>query len=158
MKHLRILFALALLIPTFLIHAQEDESANEEDNTLRGQFEELERKSGNYRANGIRYEVIKLSDLYETKNNIFDSIETANKTIKDLSATITANDAEIEDLNNKLQETTNKLNAVTEEKDSISFFGAMVSKGTYNFILWSIIFGLLLLLLFLFTGLETVIS
>ena len=87
MKHLRILFALALLIPTFLIHAQEDESANEEDNTLRGQFEELERKSGNYRANGIRYEVIKLSDLYETKNNIFDSLDTANKNIKDLTST-----------------------------------------------------------------------
>jgi len=148
MKHLRILFALALLIPTFLIHAQEDESANEEDNTLRGQFEELERKSGNYRANGIRYEVIKLSDLYETKNNIFDSLDTANKTIKDLSSTISANDAEIEDLNKKLQETTNNLNSVTEEKDSISFFGALISKGTYNFILWSIIFGLLLLLLF----------
>ncbi|MFT0715378.1 tRNA (guanine-N1)-methyltransferase [Flagellimonas lutimaris] len=148
MKHLRILFALALLIPTFLIHAQEDESANEEDNTLRGQFEELERKSGNYRANGIRYEVIKLSDLYETKNNIFDSLDTANKNIKDLTSTISANNAEIEDLNNKLQETTNNLNAVTEEKDSISFFGALISKGTYNFILWSIIFGLLLLLLF----------
>ncbi|MER3319006.1 MAG: tRNA (guanine-N1)-methyltransferase [Allomuricauda sp.] len=148
MKHLPILFALALLIPTFLIHAQEDESANEEDNTLRGQFEELERKSGNYRANGIRYEVIKLSDLYETKNNIFDSLDTANKNIKDLTSTISANNAEIEDLNNKLQETTNNLNAVTEEKDSISFFGALISKGTYNFILWSIIFGLLLLLLF----------
>ena len=148
MKHLRILFALALLIPTFLIQAQEDESANEEDNTLRGQFEELERKSGNYRANGIRYEVIKLSDLYETKNNIFDSLDTANKNIKDLTSTISANNAEIEDLNNKLQETTNNLNAVTEEKDSISFFGALISKGTYNFILWSIIFGLLLLLLF----------
>lgn len=144
MKHLRILFALTLLISTLSVQAQEEES----DNTLRGQFEELESKSGNYRANGIQYEVIKLSDLYKTKNNIFDSIETANKTIKDLSATITANDAEIEDLNTKLQETTNKLNAVTEEKDSISFFGAMVSKGTYNFILWSIIFGLLLLLLF----------
>src|SRR6056297_377252 len=146
MKYLRILSALALLIPTLSVQAQEDESSEAVDNSLRGQFEELERKSGNYRANGIRYEVVKLSDLYETKNNIFDSIETANKTIKDLSATITANDAEIEDLNSKLQETTNKLNAVTEEKDSISFFGAMVSKGTYNFILWSIIFGLLLLL------------
>lgn len=149
MKQLRILFSLFLLIPSFLVHAQEEEPpAQETDNTLRGQFEELERKSGNYRANGIRYEVIKLSELYETKNNIFDSIDTANKTIKELSATIDANKSEIEDLNEKLQDTTNKLNNVTEEKDSISFFGALISKGTYNFILWAIIFGLLLLLLF----------
>lgn len=148
MKYLRILFASALLISTLSVQAQEEESSEEVDNTLRGQWEDLERKSGNYRANGIRYEVIKLTDLNEIKKNVFDSIETADKNIKDLSSTITSNDAEIEDLNAKLQETTNKLNAVTEEKDSISFFGAMISKGTYNFILWSIIFGLLLLLLF----------
>jgi len=148
MKHLRLLFTLALLVPFFSTYAQEENTTEEQDNTLKGQFEELERKSGNYRANGIRYEVIKLSDLYEVKNNIFDSISTSSKTIKELSTTITANEAEINALNSKLQETTNKLNSVTEEKDSISFFGALISKGTYNFILWSIIFGLLLLLLF----------
>lgn len=148
MKYLRILFALALLTSSLSIHAQEENTTNDEDNSLRGQFEELERKSGNYRANGIRYEVIKLSELYEIKKNIFDSLDTANESIKDLSATIAANKAEIDDLNEKLQDTTNKLNAVTEEKDSISFFGAMISKGAYNFILWSIIFGLFLLLLF----------
>jgi preprotein translocase subunit SecF len=148
MKHLRVLLPLALLVTFFSSHAQEDDSSSEENNTLVGQFEELERKSGNYRANGIRYEVIKLSDLYEVKNNIFDSINTANKSIKDLSATITGNEAQIEDLNTKLQDTTNKLNTVTEEKDSISFFGALISKGTYNIILWAIIFALLLFLLF----------
>lgn len=148
MKHLTVVLTLALLTSFSAIFAQEEDSSPEENNTLIGQFEELERKSGNYRANGIRYEVIKLSDLYEVKNNIFDSINTASKTIKDLSATITGNEAQIEDLNSKLQDTTNKLNTVTEEKDSISFFGALISKGTYNFILWSIIFALLLFLLF----------
>ncbi len=148
MKHLTVVLTLALLTSLSTIFAQEEDSSPEENNTLIGQFEELERKSGNYRANGIRYEVIKLSDLYEVKNNIFDSINTASKTIKDLSATITGNEAQIEDLNSKLQDTTNKLNTVTEEKDSISFFGALISKGTYNFILWSIIFALLLFLLF----------
>ncbi|WP_375324729.1 tRNA (guanine-N1)-methyltransferase [Flagellimonas sp. GZD32] len=147
MKHLRVLFTVFLLAQMGMVFAQEEES-EATDNSLKGQFEELERKSGNYRANGIRYEVIKLSELYEVKNNIFDSLDNNNKTIKDLTNTITANEAEIEDLNGKLQETTNKLNSVTEEKDSISFFGALISKGTYNFILWSIIFGLLILLLF----------
>lgn len=148
MKHLTVVLTLALLTSFSAIFAQEEDSSPDENNTLIGQFEELERKSGNYRANGIRYEVIKLSDLYEVKNNIFDSINTSSKTIKDLSVTITGNEAQIEDLNSKLQDTTNKLNTVTEEKDSISFFGALISKGTYNFILWSIIFALLLFLLF----------
>lgn len=147
MKHLRLLIALALLAPFFSI-AQEGTSG-EQDMTLKGQFEDMERQSTNYRSgNGVPYEVIRLSSLNEIKKNIFDSINTANKIIKDLSTTIAANKAEIEDLNAKLQETTNKLNTVTSEKDSVSFFGAMVSKGTYKFILWSIIFALLLFLLF----------
>ncbi|SDQ68679.1 tRNA (guanine-N1)-methyltransferase [Flagellimonas zhangzhouensis] len=148
MKHLRVLFTLFLLTQMGAVFAQEEES-EPADKSLKGQFEELERKSTNYRSgNGVAYEVMKLSSINELKANIFDTINTANKNIKDLSNTITANEAEIEDLNSKLQETTNKLNSVTEEKDSISFFGALISKGTYNFILWSIIFGLLILLLF----------
>ncbi|WP_190809027.1 tRNA (guanine-N1)-methyltransferase [Flagellimonas sp. S3867] len=147
MKCLRILFTLTLLTTFCTITAQQQDTQAAKDETLVGQFKELERKSGNYRANGIRYEVVKVGDLYRIKGNIFDSINTANATIKDLSATITSNKAEIEDLNSKLQETTNNLNNVTEEKDSMSFFGALVSKGTYKLILWSIIFGLLLFLI-----------
>src|SRR5690606_17514558 len=148
MKLLRVLFICALLLPLISAHAQEPGQETETDNSLKGQFEELERISGNYRSNGIRYEVVKLTDLYAVKNNIFDSLKTYGKAIKDLSATIESNEAEIGTLNSKLQQTTDKLANVTEEKDSISFFGALIGKGTYNFILWSIIFGLLLLLLF----------
>ncbi len=148
MKCLRILLTLTLLTSIYSVNAQQQSQQSEKDETLVGQFKELERKSGNYRANGIRYEVIKLGDLYQIKGNIFDSINSANATIKNLSSTITSNKAEIEDLNAKLQETTNNLKNVTEEKDSISFFGALISKGTYKFILWSMIFGLLLFLLF----------
>lgn len=149
MKQLRTLLVLALLIPFLSLQAQEDDNPESTDKTLKGQFEDLERVSTNYKStNGVAYEVIKLSSLNDIKKNIFDTISTANKTIKDLTGTINANNAEIESLNNKLQETTNNLNNVTEEKDSISFFGALISKGAYNVILWSIIFGLLLLLLF----------
>lgn len=147
MKCLRILLTLTLLTVFCNVNAQQ-ETQSTKDETLVGQFQELERKSGNYRANGIRYEVVKVGDLYRIKGNIFDSINTANATIKDLSSTITSNKAEIEDLNSKLQETTTNLKNVTEEKDSMSFFGALVSKGTYKLILWGIILGLMLFLLF----------
>lgn len=148
MKRLQVFFTLALLTASFSLLAQEQNSNSNNDETLVGQFRELERKSGNYRANGIRYEVIRLTDLNKIKTSIFDSVNNANTSIKDLSATISSNKSEIDGLNAKLQETTNNLKNVTEEKDSMSFFGALVSKGTYNFILWSIIFGLLLFLLF----------
>lgn len=148
MKRIQIVLTITLLVPLLTISAQEQSPKETTDNTLVTQFEELERKSGNYRANGVRYEVMRIGDLYRIKSNIFDSINTANASIKTLTATITSNKAEIEDLNAKLQETTNNLNNVTKEKDSMSFFGALVSKGTYKLILWGIIVGLLLFLLF----------
>ncbi len=148
MKRLQTSFTIILLISIFSLSAQEQDEPSSSDNTLVGQFQQLEKKSGNYRANGIRYEVIKLVDLNKVKESIFDSINTASKSIKDLSATIANNEATIKDLNAKLEETTENLQNITKEKDSISFFGALISKGTYNLILWSIIFILLLFLLF----------
>ncbi|MEM7486967.1 MAG: tRNA (guanine-N1)-methyltransferase [Bacteroidota bacterium] len=148
MKRLQVFFTLTLFITFLPILAQDDQSESSPDNTLVGQFQQLEKKSGNYRANGIRYEVVRIGDLAKIKKNIFDSINSANTSIKNLSATIESNNSKIEELNSQLQETTNNLETVTEEKDSMSFFGALVSKGTYNLILWSIIFALLLFLLF----------
>nr|WP_299344295.1 tRNA (guanine-N1)-methyltransferase [Allomuricauda sp.] len=149
MKRIGFLTSLIFFTSTFILSAQGQTSTTEDDPTLVGQFQRLEKKSGNYRANGIRYEVIRLVDLNQIKQNIFDSINTANTSIKELTATIEGNNAEIDGLNTKLQETTENLKTVTDEKDSISFFGVSVGKATYKGILWSIIVGLLLML-FLF--------
>ncbi|TAI49094.1 tRNA (guanine-N1)-methyltransferase [Flagellimonas allohymeniacidonis] len=148
MKRIVLFVALIFLSAHSTLSAQQ-QTSTEEDPTLVGQFQVLEKKSGNYRANGIRYEVIRLVDLNRIKQNIFDSINTANSSIKDLTATIEGNNTEITSLNAKLQETTENLKKVTDEKDSISFFGVLVGKATYKGILWSIIVGLLLML-FLF--------
>ena len=142
-----VLFVALIFLSTHSTLTAQQQTSTDEDPTLVGQFQTLEKKSGNYRANGVRYEVIRLVDLNRIKQNIFDSINTANKSIKELTATIEGNNAEITGLNTKLQETTENLKKVTDEKDSISFFGAMVGKGTYKGILWSIIVGLLLMLL-----------
>ncbi len=142
-----VLFVSLIFLSTHSTLTAQQQTSTDEDPTLVGQFQTLEKKSGNYRANGVRYEVIRLVDLNRIKQNIFDSINTANKSIKELTATIEGNNAEITGLNTKLQETTENLKKVTDEKDSISFFGAMVGKGTYKGILWSIIVGLLLMLL-----------
>lgn len=148
MKRSRTLTTLILLLGILVVSAQ-DADASKEDQSLVSQFQVLEKKSGNYSANGIRYEVIRLVDLNKIKKNIFDSINTANSSIKQLSATIEGNNSEITGLNTKLQETTSNLKKVTNEKDSVSFFGALLSKGTYKAIIWGII-AILTLLLFLF--------
>ncbi|WP_422860181.1 tRNA (guanine-N1)-methyltransferase [Flagellimonas sp. S174] len=148
MKRLSLFITILLFFSFISVNAQQSDTV-EEDQSLVSQFQALEKKSGNYNANGIRYEVVRLSDLNRIKKSIFDSINTANASIKQLTATIEGNTNEIDGLNTKLQETTSNLTRVNNEKDSISFFGALLSKGTYKAIVWGII-AILTLLLFLF--------
>lgn len=129
-----------------LIHAQEEQSTTE-DKSIKGQFETLVRKSTNYRQAGKRYEVVRLLELEAFQKNILDTIGAANKSIAELQATIADNESTLNSLNTKLDDTTKKLKEITAEKDSMSFFGAMVSKGTYKLIVWCIIFGLLVFLI-----------
>ncbi|MEM8999917.1 MAG: tRNA (guanine-N1)-methyltransferase [Bacteroidota bacterium] len=141
---------LSVVLVVFAFHfgqvkAQEIESLDE--GSVESQFQYLEKKSGNYRANGVRYEVVRIIDLNKLRQNIADSLDQTNKTLTQLRATIAENETEINVLGKKLEETSNNLKTLTEEKDSMSFFGAMVSKGTYQLILGFIVFTLLLLLL-----------
>ena len=155
MKIYKVLFIAMALLAFNLQFAQEQEPVQEEEESLSldggpisSQFEYLTSKSGNYNANGIRYEVVKLTFIEKLRQNVLDSLKVYNKKTAELNATIAESEGTINTLKNKLEETTNNLMEVNEEKDSISFLGIMIAKGTYNFMLWTIITGLLLLLLF----------
>ena len=142
MKHLTIL----VFVWSLGIVALQAQQQTLEDNSIQGQFDVLKRKSTNYNQNGKRYEVVRLIELNALQKNILDSIAIANGTISTMKATIAENETEITSLNSKLNETTINLNTITEEKDSMSFFGSMVTKATYKFITWSIILVLVILL------------
>jgi len=146
MKNL-IIVSIGLLMSTSLLFAQNQEPQTE-DTSVQGQFETLIRKSTNYRQNGKRYEVVRLLELNALQKNVLDSIKTSNSTIGTLKSTIAENETAIRSLNAKLDETTKSLNQTTEEKDSMPFFGKLVSKSTYKLIVWSIIIGLLIFLAF----------
>ncbi len=151
MKGLKTILIVLTLIAFNLSNAQAQEESTQELSLDKGpidsQFDFIYKKSGNYRADGKRYEVVRIISLDKLRKNVLDSLNAASKKAAELNATISGHEATIESLNKKLAETTNNLASVTEEKDSMSFLGILVSKGTYNFILWTIIVGLLLLLL-----------
>lgn len=150
MKPFRILFIVITLLTYNLQFAQEDEGEEGklslDDGTLHNQFEYLFIKSGNYRADGVKYEVVRESNLYKIRQNVLDSIKASNLKALELQSIISENKSTIDSLQKKFDEASNSLSIVTEEKDSMSFLGILVSKGTYNFILWTVIFGLLFLL------------
>ena len=150
MKFYRILLIVAFLFVANQQFAQdveeEDDKLSLDEGPISNQFDFIAKRSGNYRADGIRYEVVKETNLFKIRKNVLDSIDAMNKKTGELKSTIAEHETTITSLNKKLEETTTNLSSVTEEKDSMSFIGIPVSKGTYNFILWTIIGGLFLLL------------
>ncbi|MBD1261210.1 tRNA (guanine-N1)-methyltransferase [Maribacter polysiphoniae] len=151
MKGLKTLLLLLTLLSFNLHNAQEETDTTEElsldKGTIDSQFDYIYKKSGNYRADGKRYEVVRIISLDKLRKNVMDTLNMTYKKEAELKATISGHEATISSLNQKLEETTNNLTSVSEEKDSMSFLGMLVSKTTYNFILWSIIGSLLLLFL-----------
>jgi septal ring factor EnvC (AmiA/AmiB activator) len=144
---------LTILLALFSFQFQYGQQEEEEDDlsleggTIESQFQYLYKNSGNYNADGRRYEVVRIINLDKLRDNVLDSINASNANRSQLKATISGHESTISSLNEQLKETTDNLTSVTEEKDSMAFLGIQVSKGTYNFILWTIILGLLLLLL-----------
>ena len=154
MGYLRNLFIALAIFCSALTFAQTDANAEEpslDGGSINSQFDYIYLKSGNYRADGKRYEVVRTISLDKLRQNVIDTINVANKKATQLQGVINTQESTIASLNQKLSETTKNLTSVTDEKDSMSLFGAQVSKATYNIILWTVIFGLfILLLLFIF--------
>lgn len=148
MKSFKLSLLLMALLSCGLQFAQDSgDEASLDGGTIESQFEYIFKKSGNYNAEGRRYEVVRAIDLDKLRKNVLDTLVAKRSKATELNATISRQEATIGSLNTKLEETTAQLNTVTEEKDSMSLFGALVSKATYNVVLWTIILGLLLLLL-----------
>ncbi|MDX1364808.1 hypothetical protein [Arenibacter latericius] len=151
MKMYRLLFIVMALLSFNINLAQEDDEEvvlSLDGGPISSQFEYITVKSGPWRADGVRYRVVKEANLDKLRQNVLDSINEFSKRATQLHSTIAGHEETIGSLNQQLEETTNNLASVTEEKDSMSFLGLLIEKSTYNVILWTIIGSLLLLLLF----------
>ena len=136
--------AIFIFITTFSLQAQEDteEKLSLTTGSIENQFEYIFQKSNNYQD----YKVVKKNWLYVLRNNTLDSVkrvENALLVAKNLTA---EQDKKINELNAQLAESNNNLANVTEEKDSISFFGALINKPAYKGIMWGIVVVLVLIL------------
>ena len=115
--------------------------------TVDSQFEFIYRRSGNYRAEGRRYEVVRNIHLDKLRQNVKDTLAAAAEKERELTGTIQGNETTIASLNEELSATKTQLQTITDEKDSISLFGQNIAKSTYNFIMWTAVLALLLLLI-----------
>lgn len=138
---------LMMFAPTVIIAQNSSLQAVADTTNLQDQFDYVYKKSNTYE----QYKVVLKSSLNSLKQNSLDSIKTYKDQISNhlqqidkLNSTLTARNSEIKDLKEDLAATQNS-------KDSISFLGMEVTKGTYNTIMWSVIFILAVLAVILFS-------
>lgn len=83
-------------------------------------------------------------NLPRFKKNTLDSLKSLREEIKIQNVTIETQKASVDSLKQALAET----KELISQGDSINFLGMTIEKGTYHYIVWSIIIVLLVLLLF----------
>ena len=112
--------------------------------TIESQFNYLYKKSGSYQE----YKVVKKTFFHKIKGNVLDSLKTLKKELVDTKQVVDSQLIEVNNLKSDLKTTNDNLTNVTKEKDNIKFLGFPLTKSSYNSILWSVIAGLVIFLLF----------
>ena len=143
MKKNKVFLSILFMLTISFAFSQSNDSENDnalDNGSIDSQFEYVLDKSTRYTSDrGVPYKVIRLSWMNKIKQNVADSLNKVNNTASSLQNTINKQKNEIDGLNKQLQTTTDDLKNVTDTKDSISFFGANWSKGTYKTLMWAII-------------------
>ncbi len=112
--------------------------------TVEQQFDYLIKKSNRYQD----YKVVRQTWLNQLKKSVNDSLNLIKKDLSDTKIVLIEKENKITSLTSTLDSTNNNVVILNKEKDSINFFGALISKPVYNTILWTIIGVLFVGLLF----------
>lgn len=119
--------------------------SQDDSNSIESQFIKVVDKSNSYQ----KYKVIKKTKIEGLRKNVLDTIEMLELKIATSKVEIENLKSKVELLTKTLDTTKSKLAASIEEEDKIEALGLVMTKTTYNTLLWSIISGLLGLLGFL---------
>ncbi|NVK53273.1 MAG: hypothetical protein HWD85_10095 [Flavobacteriaceae bacterium] len=135
------IIGIASILLTTTVYSQQDSIPA---NTLDYQFKTLYRKSSSYQE----YKVIKKTSYNQLHKNVLDSIKGLTGIINNNSRLISSQEDTISNLHKTKAATTNKLQVALQKENSISLFGIVLTKSVYATILFSIIFILIVLLLY----------
>ncbi|MDP5081367.1 MAG: tRNA (guanine-N1)-methyltransferase [Winogradskyella sp.] len=123
---------------------QDEEKLSLNSGSIDNQFEFVIRRSNSWQD----YKTVKKTWLYTLKAHTLDSLKAVHKNLADTEAVVKSQIDEISKLKEGLANTESSLTATQEEKDNISLLGMQMSKASYKVLMWSIVAGLLALLLF----------
>jgi hypothetical protein len=153
MKTLKFLaLTVIMVLGSNSIYAQDNETQSLNEGSINDQFEFILRKSGNFKGtNGQQYEAVSRIMFLTLQAHTIDSLKTLQSKLDTSNNTIQTQQKEINDLKSNLSSTQSSLDATNSEKNNMSLLGLQMSKTSYNILMWTIIGGLLtLLLIFIF--------
>jgi len=110
--------------------------------TLEGVFQQLIDRSGAWQ----NFKMLDRGKLAAFQRSMTDSINGVRSQLVAEKQKVKENESTIKELNDKITEIQAALDQTKDQKDSVSFFGALVSKGLYNTIMWGIVLALASLL------------
>lgn len=137
-----ITFFIICSIATYSQEIQTVKKKNINKLPLKDQFEYIYKKSGTYQT----YKVVKKEWFFKIQRNALDSLQSAKKSLVDSQKIVQEQKATIAETNEALKASNEKIKKLTNEKESISFFGISLTKSTYNTLMMIIIIALAVLL------------
>lgn len=144
-----IFFLLTISITSFAQTTTQEDNRSLSNGTINQQFDYVLRKSGDFRGtNGQMYEAVKRNMLITLRAHTIDSLKTVHDDLSATQAVVKTQAKEITDLKTSLSDTRTNLDNTNAEKNSMSLLGIQMSKTGYNVLMWTIVAGLLVLLLF----------
>ncbi len=112
-------------------------------NPLKEQLKYLEDRTRIYE----NYRAIREDMFQKLKDNVTDTLSATNRRIARLNKTTLLLNQTIDSLRINLESTKTRLEEMTSTKNSIRVIGMEVNKSTYNRIMWTILTGLVAILL-----------
>ena len=111
-------------------------------NSMKEQLNYIEEKTRIYE----NYRAIREDMFQKLKGNISDTLYSANNKIAVLKNTTSALNSKIDSLKTLYATTNSSLEDVTRSKNSIKVLGIEVNKQSYNTVMWTIVAGLIAVL------------
>ena len=110
--------------------------------SLEGQLDYVEEHTRIYE----NFRAIREDMFQKLKSNITDSISVSKKKIQNLNSLNSSIKNSYDSLQASLETTKTRLDEMTVTKDSVPFLGMEVNKTSYNSLMWTLVFGLIILL------------
>ncbi|MDM1506892.1 hypothetical protein HX079_13860 [Myroides odoratimimus] len=135
-----IILSATLLTFTLSSYSQSD------TNTIEHQFNTLISQSNNWQ----NYKVVEKNKLQQVQQNVKDSINNLQTTIRENKNSLIEQKKSIDSLSSQLQVLQENLTIAIDKENNLDFIGISTHKSTFKTIVWSIILILLLVLGILF--------